>query len=76
MPEKHLLPLTLHFPKEMIKKLKKHFHMEESTPNRSPQRYFKHNKTGRTEKKKAEKFTEPTQSFIYGAGVGVGEATL
>ena len=47
--------------------------MEKSTPNRSPQRYFKHNKTGRTEKKKkAEKFIEPTQSFIYGAG----EATL
>ena len=51
--------------------------MEESTPNRSPQRYFKHNKTGRTKKKKkkrkkkkAEKFTEPTQSFIHGRGRG------
>lgn len=50
MPEKHLLPPTLSFPKEMIKKLKKHFHMEESYPNRSPQRYFKHNKTGRAKK--------------------------
>lgn len=42
-----MLPLSLYFPKEMIKKLKKHFHMEESYPNRSPQRYFKQNKTGR-----------------------------
>lgn len=50
MPEQHLLPLTFYFPKEMIKKLKKHFHMEESNPNRSPQRYFKHNKTGRAKK--------------------------
>lgn len=37
MLEKHLLPLTFSFPKEMIKKLKKHFHMEDSDPNRSPQ---------------------------------------
>ena len=51
--------------------------MEESTPNRSPQRSFKDNKTGSTKKKKkkkkAEKFTEPTQSFIHGRGGG--EAT-
>jgi hypothetical protein len=52
MSEKHLLPLTFYFPKEMIKKLKKHFHMEGSNPNRSPQRYFKHNKTGRAKKSK------------------------
>ena len=73
MPEKHLLPLTLHFPKEMIKKLKKHFHMEESTPNRSPQRYFKHNKTGRTKKKKGrEVHRTHTIFYIWGGGGGGG----
>lgn len=64
MPEKHLLPLTLRFPKEMIKKLKKHFHMEEPYPNRSPQDTS--NTIKQEELKKAGKFTEPTQSFIQG----------
>lgn len=63
MLEKHLLPLlTFSFPKEMIKKLKKHFHMEDSNPNRSPQDTS--NTIKQEELKKAEKFIEPTQSFM------------
>lgn len=62
MPEKHLLPLALNFPKEMIKKLKKHFHMEESYPNRSPQRYFKYNK------KSSE--VHRTHTIFYMGGLG------
>lgn len=58
MLEKHLLPLlTFSFPKEMIKKLKKHFHMEDSNPNRSPQDTS--NTIKQEELKKAEKFIEP-----------------
>ena len=56
--------------------------MEESTPNRSPQRYFKHNKTGRTKKKKKkrkkkrQRSSQNPHNLLYMAGVGGGrEAT-
>ena len=47
--------------------------MEESTPNRSPQRYFKHNKTGRTKKKKKrQRSSQNPHNLLYMAGVGGG----
>lgn len=58
MLEKHLLPLTFSFPKEMIKKLKKHFHMEDSDPNRSPQDTSNTIKQEELKKKKRQR--EPT----------------
>lgn len=50
--------------------------MEKSTPNRSPQRYFKHNKTGRTEKKKKGREVHRTHTIFYIWGGGSHPVTL